>query len=386
MKKLISYVLVFVLGFAACAYVLYRVGALGSGGPESVLQAVGSKPNVPVAKLGENPIADAAALVGPAIVNIDMVGERRVTTPFGDLGDLFGGAPRQRVVGQGSGVLISEDGYILTNNHVVADAQDVQIRLADGRTFKARLVGRDRATDIAVVRISGKNLPSAKLGDSDAIRVGDWAIAVGNPFGLGNTVTVGVISATKRTDLPVAQGQVIKEAIQTDAAINRGNSGGALVNLRGEVIGINTAIFSPEPGQGNVGIGFAIPINSVRNDIKELIGKGKILRPYLGVALNDLDPEMAMWYKQRGLDREAAALVADVAGDSPAAQAGIQQYDVITDIDGKKIKGAKDVTEAVGAKKVGDVIRITVWREGQTRVIGAKLAEIPQTWSWRDTP
>lgn len=386
MKKLISYVLVFVLGFGACAYILYRVGALGSGGPDSVLQAIGSKPTVPVAKPGENPIADAAALVGPAVVNIDTVTERRVPTPFGDLGEMFGVTPRQVVVGQGSGVIISEDGYILTNNHVIADAKDVSVRLADGRTFKARLVGRDKGTDIAVLKISGKKLPSARLGDSDAIRVGDWAIAVGNPFGLGNTVTVGVISATKRTDLPVAQGQVIKEAIQTDAAINRGNSGGALVNLRGEVIGINTAIFSPEPGQGNVGIGFAIPINSIRNDIKELIEKGKIIRPYLGVVVADLDRELAAWYKQRGLESEAAAIVWDVAADGPAAKAGIQQGDVITDIDGKKVKGSKDVTEIIGTKKVGDVVRVTIWRDGQTRVLGATLAEMPQTWSWGDTP
>ena len=284
MKKLISYVVVFVLGFGACALILNQMGYVPSSGGRSAVDGLTAHPMPPIGGKGGNPIVQAVAKVGPAVVNIDTVTERRVP-------GAFPGFFPQIVTGQGSGVIISKDGYVLTNNHVVAGARDIGVRLEDGRRFKARVVGRDGFTDLAVLKINGRNLPFAKLGDSDSLRVGDWAIAIGNPLGFGSSVTVGVISAKKRTDLPVGEGQQLKEAIQTDAAINRGNSGGALANINGEVVGINTAIASTEPGQGNIGIGFAIPINYARGTVKGLIAKGKIVRPYLGVIVETADAQ-----------------------------------------------------------------------------------------------
>jgi serine protease Do len=306
------------------------------------------------------------------VVNIDTVTERRVP-------GAFPGLFPQLVQGQGSGVIISKDGYILTNNHVVAGARGIGIRLEDGRKFKARVVGRDGFTDLAVLKVNGHNLPFAKLGDSDALRVGDWAIAIGNPLGFGSSVTVGVISAKKRTDLPVGEGQRLKEAIQTDAAINRGNSGGALANINGEVVGINTAIASTEPGQGIIGIGFAIPINYARGTVKDLIAKGKIVRPYLGVIVSNLQGDLADWYKQHGFTTGQAAIVYQVQPGGPAAKAGLMQGDVITYIDKNRVRSADDVTKIVQRCKPGQVVRLTVWREnGGSKLLGAKLAEMPQ--------
>jgi len=379
MKKLISYMLVFVLGFAACAYVLQRMGyTINVGGKESVMQALTRRPAPPVVAKGQNPIADAAAAVGPAVVNIDTVAERQAPNPFGEMFGLPIPSGKQILAVKGSGVVISKDGYILTNNHVIAGADRVTVTLKDGRTFKARLIGRDGRTDVAVLKVNATNLPFARLGDSDTVRVGDWAIAIGNPLGLENTVTVGVISATKRTNLPVVEGKKIEEAIQTDAAINRGNSGGALANVNGEVIGINTAIYSTEPGQGNIGIGFAIPINSAKSAVKQLIEKGKIVRPYLGVIVADLTGDLAAWYEQNGYKSEKGAVVWQVQPGSPAAKAGLMQGDIITEINRKKVGGAEDVTNAIQKCKVRQAIRISIWRAGKTRLLGAKLAEMPQ--------
>ena len=363
MKKLISYVQVFVLGFGACAYILTRAGYT-PGGKESVMQVLSGKPAPPVIKRGGNPIADAAAKVGPAVVNIDTLAERQVPNPFEDFFGLPMPPRRQILMGQGSGVVISKDGYILTNNHMVAGAQDIKVRLADGRKFKGRLIGRDAQSDLAVLKVNARNLPFAKLGDSDAIRVGDWAIAIGNPLGFGNTVTVGVISAIKRRNLPVDEGRVISEAIQTDAAINLGNSGGALANIDGEVIGINTAISSTEPGHGNIGIGFAIPINSAKDNIKQLIEKGKISHPYLGVIVTDLAGDLAAWYGQNGYKGKKGAVVCDVQAGSPAAKTGLAQGDIITAIDRQRISGANDVTKAIQKGKVGQIVRLSTWPSG----------------------
>ena len=379
MKKLISYVLVFVLGFGACALILNQLGYVPIPGG-SYKQTLDNRPYPSVLGKGRNPIAAAAAEIGPAVVNIDTQGERRVENPFGD----FFGMPlppeKQQFTGEGSGVIISKDGYILTNNHVVAGARDISIRLADGRKFKARLVGRDQQSEIAVVKVKASNLPVAKLGDSDSIQVGDWAIAIGNPLGLGNTVTVGVISATKRIDLPVEEGQRLPDAIQTDAAINPGNSGGALANINGEVIGINTAIASTDigPQKGNIGIGFAVPINSAKGIVKRLIEKGSIVRPWLGVVVADLSGNLAVWYEQNGYKSKKGAVVWQVEPNSPAAKAGLKRGDLIIEIDGNKISGPKDVTKIIQKQKVGRVVRLSIWRMGKIQLLGVKLAEMPQ--------
>ena len=378
MKKLISYVLIFVLGFGACALILDRLGYVPGAGKESVIKALTGKSIPPVVRKGYNPIADAAAVVGPAVVNIDTMGERNVVNPFGDLFNVPLPPQRQVVMGQGSGVIISKDGYILTNNHVVAGAKDIRVRLADGRKFEARLVGRDEKSEVAVVKVKANDLPVAKLGNSDSIRAGDWAIAIGNPLGFGNTVTVGVISATKRTNLPVAEGRTLEEAIQTDAAINRGNSGGALANVNGEVIGINTAIYSTEPGQGSIGLGFAIPINSAKGILKRLIEKGSTVRPWLGVYVDNLNGDLSAWYEQRGYKAEKGAVVMQVQPKSPAEKAGLTQGDIITQIDKAKISNSADLVKTVSKHKPGDVIRLSVWRMGKTILIGVKLKEMPQ--------
>lgn len=375
MKKLASYVLIFVLGFAACAYILNYYGYGPTGGSKNVMDALTKRP-VPMNAKGLNPVSEAVAKVGPAIVNIHTLTERTVQTPFGS--DFFGipmPAPKTVQKGAGSGVIISKDGYILTNNHVVAGAQDIKVGLADGRSFKARVIGRDERTDLAVVRVNAKNLPAAEIGDSSAIRPGDWAIAIGNPFALGNTVTLGVISATKRTET-VEEGKTLPDMIQTDAAINPGNSGGALANINGQVIGINTAIFSTDPNKGNIGIGFAIPMNSAKVIAKQLVEKGKVVRPYLGVFVADLQGELADWYKQNDF-RGKGAVVYQVQPGSPAAKGGLMQGDVIVNIDKQEIKSADDVTKTIGKCKVGQVIRLTIWRDKNTRLLGIKLAEMP---------
>lgn len=395
MKKLISYVLVFVLGFAACAYVLQRFGYTTSNSPKSVLQALSNKPTAPVIKKGQNPIADAAAKVGPAVVSIYTVSEREIAFPDRGIQNPFGGIlprlmPGQRQIsrGAGSGVIISKDGYILTNNHVVAGAQDIEVRLEDGKKFTARLIGRDPKTEIAIVKINVKyDLPVAELGDSDAVRVGDWAIAIGNPLGqLENTVTVGVISATKRNDL-AAEGRTLKNMIQTDAAINPGNSGGALTNIDGQVIGINTMIASTDigPEKGNIGIGFAIPINSAKGIAKQLIKDGKLLikngnivYPFLGVGLDDLKGDMAVWYRQQGYKSTNGAVIMGVYSGTPAEKAGLLRGDIIVEIDRKKIKSADDAIKFIQKSKVGKVIRLNVWRDGRTLLIAAKLAQMPE--------
>ena len=382
MKKLIAYMLVFVLGFGACALILNRMGYLPAPGSGSgaVMQVLGKHAAVPI---GENAIADATAKVLPAVVSIDTTSTRSVPNPFGG-GDFFGiplpvpfQAPKAIERGAASGVIISKDGYVLTNNHVVAGTQDIKVTLADGRKFKARVAGRDMRQDLAVVKINASNLPYAALGNSDDIRVGDWAIAIGNPLSFGNTVTVGVVSAKKRTNLPVGPGKVIPEAIQTDAAINRGNSGGALANIKGEVIGINTAIYSTEPGEGNIGIGFAIPINTAKVIAKQLIEKGSVTYPYLGVVVADLSGDLKAWYEQNGYKSQKGAVIWQVQQGSPADKAGLMQADIITRIDETKIKGAEDVTKAIQKRKVGQVVRLTIWRQGQSRLVGAKLAEMP---------
>ncbi|MHB0913001.1 MAG: S1C family serine protease [Armatimonadota bacterium] len=369
MRKLVSYALVFVLGFAACAFILRHMGYVGQGA-QTYIKALG-KPSPTIGKDG-NLIADAAARVGPAVVNIYTVSERQVQSPFGLL-------PQKQIAqGAGSGVIISNDGYILTNNHVVAGARQIKVRLADGRRFDAKLIGRDPRSELAVVKVSGRNLPVAALGDSAATRVGDWAIAIGNPLGLENTVTVGVISATKRSE-QVAEGRVLENLIQTDAAINPGNSGGALINIHGQVIGINTMIASTNPGPsaGNIGIGFAIPINAARAKVKSLIENGKVVYPYLGVVMHDLDGDYEAWYKEHGF-KGRGAIVWQLAPNSPASKAALQQGDVITEIEGARIESAEDAVKAIQKLKVGQRVRLTIWRDGRTVLIVARLEEMPQ--------
>jgi len=277
-------------------------------------------------------------------------------------------APREEGRAAGSGVIVDARGYILTNNHVVENASEVEVRLSDDRKFKATLVGRDARTDLAVLKVEspGGPLPVATLGDSDKLRVGQWAIAIGNPFGLDRTVTAGIISATGRTHVGVATYEAF---IQTDASINPGNSGGPLLNLDGRVVGINTAIVSS--GQG---IGFAIPINMARDIMTQLIARGRVVRGWLGVVIQDLTPELAAGF---GVKEDAGVLVAEVMKDGPAAAAGLKPGDVIVGFGGTPIKDVTDLQKRVAVVEPGRPAPVAVVRERRTVTLSVKVGEQP---------
>lgn len=324
---------------------------------------------------------EVAKAVKPAVVFINIV-----ETTSGDSGksDFFGfsgpKAPR-KVEGAGSGFIVTEDGYILTNNHVVGSASKINVTLADGRKFKAEVVGSDPETDIAVIKIDASGLPIAILGDSDKLEQGDWVLAIGSPFGLQQTLTAGIVSATGR-ELRESQ---YNHYIQTDASINPGNSGGPLVGMQGEVIGINTMILTGGPlSQGNIGIGFAIASNTVRDVFKQLARGGKVARGYLGVFVSDLDDAKA---HAVGLKPNEGVFVAEVPDpDSPAGIAGIRQRDVITSFNGKPVKAARELTQAVADTPVGETARIDFIRDGQPQTATVKLVERPKNANARAIP
>jgi serine protease Do len=277
-------------------------------------------------------------------------------------------APREESRAAGSGLIVDARGYILTNAHVVESAADIEVRLSDDRKFSATLVGSDPKTDLAVVKIDpgSSALPPAVLGDSDKLRIGQWAIAIGNPFGLDRTVTVGIISATGRTRVGVATYEAF---IQTDASINPGNSGGPLLNLDGRVIGINTAIVSS--GQG---IGFAIPINMAREVMNQLIAKGRVVRGWLGISIQDLTDELAAGF---GVSAKSGVLVADVLKDSPAEAAGMKAGDIIVELGGAPIREATDLQKRVAAIVPGRAAALTVLRDRKPTKLTVKIGEQP---------
>ena len=276
----------------------------------------------------------------------------------------------QREQGLGSGVIISPDGYIMTNNHVIDGATDIKVTLSDQREFKAKLIGTDPKTDIAVLRIDANDLPSIVIGDSSKVSVGDYALAVGNPFGVGETVTMGIVSAMGRTNLGIED---YEDFIQTDAPINPGNSGGALVNDKGELIGINTAILS-HGSEGNQGIGFAVPVNLARTVMDELLKDGKVVRAYLGIVPQDVTPAMARSF---GAKVEHGALVGDVTADSPAEKAGLKRGDIIVNVNNKPVMGANDLRMTISMMRPGDSAKLEVLRDGQDHQMTANLAELP---------
>ncbi len=303
----------------------------------------------------ESVIISVVERVRPSVVNIDTLGQ--VQTAFG----VF---PQQ---GAGSGVLVSPDGYILTNNHVVEGATQIKATLLSGRSFAGHIVGTDRFSDLAVIKVNGpERFPAAQLGNSSSLKVGQLAIAIGNPFGLGHTVTVGVISALNRNiEVP---NLVIENLIQTDASINPGNSGGALVDSGGHVIGVNTAIV-PEAK----GIGFAIPIDSARAIMKQLIDHGQIIRPYVGVVWGgDVDRNIAAQYR---LPVEHGVVVRAVDPRGPAASAGIQAQDIIITVDGKAVNNWNDFIRELFTKRIGDRVRIEVVRDSARRTFEVTLAQ-----------
>ena len=333
-------------------------------------------------------VAAAVKAVGDSVVRIDTertVTRQRPTDPLMDDplfrqffgGDSYSQMPREeRMRGQGSGFIVDQTGVILTNAHVVDKADRVTVTLKDGRVFDGTVKGVDEVTDLAVVKIDGKALPVAPLGNSDSIQVGDWAIAVGNPLGLDNTVTLGIVSTLKRSSAQVGIPDKRLDFIQTDAAINPGNSGGPLLNDRGEVIGINTAIRADA-----MGIGFAIPINKAK-EIEIRLAKGeRITHPYLGVQMTTLTPELA---KQNNTDPNSAFLVPEVKGvvvvrvlpNTPAEKAGLRRGDVVTDIDGQKIANAEQLQQLVESSQIGQTLKLQVQRGNLSKQLSVKTAEL----------
>jgi serine protease Do len=271
----------------------------------------------------------------------------------------------------GSGVIVSEDGYILTNNHVVAgvkgDDVDIKVSFSDDEDYEAKVIGTDEATDVAVIKIDAEDLPVAKLGNSNDLQVGQWVLAIGNPFRLSHTVTHGIISATGRSDVRIAE---YEDFIQTDAPINPGNSGGPLVNIRGEVIGINTAIATAAGVPGNVGVGFAIPINMARSVMDQLIKTGKVVRGWLGISLQEVDRDIAEKYD---LDEPRGVLVLIVSG--PAKKAGLEPGDLILEIDGEEIRDGAHLKNLIAATRPGEEIRLKVIRGKKEREFKVELGE-----------
>lgn len=276
---------------------------------------------------------------------------------------------RPRAQGLGSGFVISPDGYILTNNHVVKDADKVKVQLTNGKEYDAKVVGADAPTDVAVIKVDANNLPTLKFGDSDALQVGEWVIAIGNPFGLTSTLTVGVVSAKGRSGMNIEE---YEDFIQTDASINMGNSGGPLLNVDGKVVGINTAIVSPSGG--SLGIGFAIPIDMVKTIYKQLIDKGSVTRGYLGIIIQQLTPELA---KSFNLEIHKGILISEVAKDSPADKAGLKSGDVITELNDELAEDVGRFRSHVATLAPGTKAELVIYRDGKEKTVAVEIGKLP---------
>lgn len=336
--------------------------------------------SVPLSAVKElkNGVADIATQVQPAVVNISsvrIVPGRQGYDPFQEFfGDefyrRFFEVPRSqsKQTSLGSGVIVDEAGYIVTNYHVVKGADEITVKLSDKREFTGKIIGTDEKTDLAIIKIKAKKLTAVKLGDSDTLRVGEWAVAIGNPFALSQTVTLGIISAKGRSNVGLVD---YEDFIQTDAAINPGNSGGALLNIKGELIGINTAIFSRSGGYQ--GIGFAIPVNMVRTVMESLIEHGKIVRGWLGVSIQDIDKNLA---KQFGIESLNGVLISDVVRDSPAKKAGLKRGDVILEFNGSRINDAASLRNKVASTPVGKKVDISIIRNKRNKVLTVKIGKL----------
>jgi serine protease Do len=363
----------------------WGVGAVDQGKPSGpgalppTTLPAGTQPRIipAVLPVPSGSFAQVAESVGPAVVNINTVTRVSGRTPveefFGDefFKRFFGDAPERQQVQRslGSGVIVDPSGIVLTNAHVVERATEIEVSTADGKKHKAKLAGVDKKTDLAVLKLQGGGpYPAANLGDSDAVKVGDWVLAIGSPFGLQKTVTAGIISAKGRS---IGQGP-FDDFLQTDAAINPGNSGGPLVNMSGEVVGINSAILSRTGG--NVGIGFSIPVNMAKRIYTELAAKGKVTRGWLGVSIQPLTPELA---KSFGLKEPNGVLISDVMQQSPAATAGIASGDVIIEFDKKKVDSPQELQKAVAATTPGRAVPLKVWRDKGEKTLEIKIGETP---------
>jgi serine protease Do len=370
------------LALALCGGVAgYAVAHTSRGGDVHATLKM-ADPSEGVSKTGFAPIVKQ---VLPNVVNIssskvvrtpNQVGEGMQMDPFFQqfFGHGFGNGPavpkERRERSLGSGVIVSPEGYLLTNNHVVDGATDIRVTLSDKRELKAVVVGTDPKTDVAVLKLEGSHFPAIMLGDSSKVQVGDYALAIGDPFGVGQTVTMGIVSAKGRGNLGIED---YEDFIQTDAPINPGNSGGALINDRGELIGINTAILSHGSG-GNEGIGFAIPVNLAKQVMNQILDHGKVTRGYLGVVVQPISPAMA---KALGQGEPKGALVGDVSAKGPAQAAGVERGDIILELNGKSINDANELRNTVSMMQPGETIKLQISRNGSVRDFSVKLGELP---------
>jgi serine protease Do len=371
-----------VLGGAAGSVILQQ--PLGAQTPQNAPEAMAAA----APRGAPQSFADLAARLQPAVVNISTTQRVQVSqgtnpfagTPFADLfgggGDNQGRPVTRQAQSLGSGFIISADGYIVTNNHVVAPGrqgavvESITVTLPDRREFKARLIGRDLASDLAVLKIdAGQNLPFVRFGDSERARVGDWVLAIGNPFGLGGTVTTGIVSAIHRN---TGQGGAYDRYLQTDASINMGNSGGPMFDLQGNVIGVNTAIFSPSGG--NVGIGFAIPAEQARPVIDALMKGGRVRRGYLGVQIQQITPDIA---ESLGLERNRGELIASVEPGQAAERAGIRQGDVVVSVGGEPVSPDQTLSYLVSNAPIGSRVPIELIRNGRRQTVTVTVGERP---------
>ncbi|BBM83474.1 DegQ family serine endoprotease [Candidatus Uabimicrobium amorphum] len=370
-----------------CVIAIMAVGVIAFHTPS--IQADDSQ-DAAIAKLHQQSQAfvQVAKRTTPAVVHIAVV--RKVSGRNGSM-DFFRNhpffrdnprskkAPRQRKEqGAGSGVIIDPRGYILSNHHVVKNAEEVTVTLNDRRKFKAKVIGSDSKTDVAVIKIEAKNLPVAPLGNSSSLQVGQWVLAIGNPFGLSQTVTAGIVSAKGRSGVGITE---YEDFIQTDAAINPGNSGGPLINLHGEVIGINTAILSRSGGYQ--GIGFAIPVNQARTIMKQIIASGKVQRSWLGVQIEEVTPDMAQAF---GLNEAFGCLVQQIFPNSPARKAGIRSGDIILYFNGKKITRSAQLRNTVATTPAGSKVPVEIFRNQKRKTIYVVLGDIKKaTWNGQGT-
>ncbi|MCI0427665.1 MAG: DegQ family serine endoprotease [Nitrospiraceae bacterium] len=362
----------------------------GTAGPEPIpnpiVRPVATAPQLPMIGGGGKNFVEIAKSVKPAVVNISATRSgKSVESPHGSplddpffrkfFGDEFfkrdapQREPKER--GQGSGVIVEANGLIVTNNHVVNKADEIRVFLSDKREFKGKLIGTDAKTDIAIVKIEATGLQTIPWADSDQLEVGEFVLAVGSPFGLTQTVTMGIVSAVGRASMGIAE---YEDFIQTDAAINPGNSGGALVNVRGELVGINTAIFSQSGG--NMGIGFAVPSNLSRAVMDQLVRTGKVVRGWLGVAIQDLTPELAT---QFGITETKGVLVSDVMEDSPAKKAGFERADVIVEYDGKSMDSPTHLRNAVAQTPIGKKVSVKLIRDKRSKTVEVAIVEQPKS-------
>jgi serine protease Do len=318
----------------------------------------------------------------PAVVNIStskVVKPKQAMNPFGNdpmfrqfFGDQFGqGKPQpERERSLGSGVILTPDGTIITNNHVIDGASDIKVQLSDKREFRAKLVGTDPKSDVAILKIDASGLPTLPLGDSTNLHVGDLVFAIGDPFGIGETATMGIVSATGRGGLGIEN---YEDFIQTDASINPGNSGGAMIDLHGNLVGINTAILSGGSG-GNQGVGFAIPISMAKNVMDQILTHGKVVRGYLGIHIQDVDPKIA---KAFGLEQPVGALIGDVTPDTPAAHAGLKKGDVVLKLNGEPVDSRNQLMLHISQMAPGTTVKLGVWHEGKMQDFTITLGELP---------